>query len=131
MKSRAARWSKERLAKFPDQYRQEADEYFGSMEFCDHMRAVVRKRVKGASARLTKAKIAATGKAMWEDDPQWLLNASWDDLFFQGLSQMHPDCVDGEAPTPRARLTKKQQPKGCASLLLVGAPFLAAVCYFA
>jgi|GEM_PF-5746151 len=98
----------------------------------DEIRGIVRRMVVGASGRLTYEKLQATARTIWNTNQQWKDSPNWKDDFIVELRSRHPECFDGRAPNPRERRRSsgKQQPAGCAGLLIVGAILGAGIIIF-
>jgi len=121
---------------WPDLYIPEVIQYLLTLE--DEFRGYVRRRVVGASERLTREKMSAVFSQLMAVDPIWWDWRRRDDpqaIFFAQLSLSFPGCVDEGPPEHReprhAQEVRQPQKKGCVSLfgfLAIFATIVSAKC---
>lgn len=99
-------WRTERFRLHLELYRQSLPEFV--MLFEDTFRDYVRRHVRGASGKLTKAKVESVVRALLDQDPMWWDKSESNERFFQCLSNMFPDCVDGNAPVTAGKQTEQK-----------------------
>lgn len=110
-----ANWSWMKWVKHPDLYPEE-DMRLELSRVADEMRAGVRRRIRGASGRLTIEKAVAVVRALWRENPNWL-NGDRFPVFYSRLREMFPECCDGAAIPPRPKVAANQG-SGCLVILL-------------
>jgi len=92
-----ARWHEERLKLYPELYPAEL-RHFLEDDLPSSLHAYVRKKVVGASEKLTKDKIRQVAKALADEDARWWHQPNYQAIFYVRLLQLFPGVCDGRSP---------------------------------
>ena len=96
-RERQSNWITERFTLYPDLYASEIKDMLNT-ELPETLHSYVRSQVVGASEKLTKAKIKKVIASLSAESPQWWQSKDMKRLFFDRLSRLYPNCVDGKSP---------------------------------
>ncbi|MGJ8655489.1 MAG: hypothetical protein ACSHX6_03485 [Akkermansiaceae bacterium] len=108
---RKSQWFTERFILHPALYADEIQNML-DYELPDLLHTYARGQVVGASERLTKPKIKKVIDSLLGESEQWWQSKNRNQIFFQRLSELYPDCVDGRAPDKRKpKKNNKQKSK--------------------
>jgi hypothetical protein len=135
---RCAEWQTARFALYPDIYKQ--DQEWMNETFHEPFRHFVRERIAGASARLTHQRIADVIDSLHDENPIWWRTRGRNEVLFDRLAKLYPQCCDGTRPKPRiykprskptptlSASTSAASRSGCASVLVIGLVILIVTC---
>lgn len=90
-------WQLERYVLHPEIYANELSSHLERIELerSEILHNYVRSMISQGSEKLTKKKIRAVMNYLHIDSPNWWQEASYQEVFFKRLSEIHPGCVDG------------------------------------
>jgi hypothetical protein len=95
-------WGRVKFLQHPDLYAAELDQYL-KRELIDDLHRDIRKRVVGASERLTKGKIKTVCDILGAEDADWWKQDACKDSFYLKLIEFYPGCCDGKPPIVQPR----------------------------
>lgn len=118
LKLKTENWWRERVLIYPDLYPEELCRAISADQQAE-FRGYVRRRVVGASEKLTQKHIDTVIRTLTKADASWWQSPYANNRFFTGLSEMFPGCVDGRAPEKsRKKVSSKAKKAPRRSLFL-------------
>jgi hypothetical protein len=112
---RQSQWRRDRFILHRDLYDDADLQQFLDLELSELLHDHVRRRVTGASERLTKSKIRGVISSLTTLNRDWWRDSNYQQIFFECLKKMHPACCDGRSPTKTVKLKKTNEPNHTAS----------------
>ena len=95
---RQSQWRRDRFILHKDLYGDYELQQFLGEELGEILHDHVRKRIVGASQRLTKSKIREVINSLTAINREWWREANYQQTFFECLKRLHPGCCDGRTP---------------------------------
>jgi hypothetical protein len=138
IQKRCSEWQTARFALHPKLYSQ--DQEWMNETFHEPFRHFVRQRIAGASARLTHQRIADVIESLHEGNPVWWRIPNRNEVMFERLQVLHPQCCDGALPKPKVYVSRPKDPPraalkpvktgGCASVIAVTFAIVVGIYFF-
>jgi len=127
IQKRCAEWRTARFVLHPKLYSQEQE--WMNETFHEPFRHFVRQRIARASARLTHQRISDVIDSLHEENPLWWRTADRNQVMFEQLKVLHPQCCDGAPPKARTYVSRAKPcpspasitppvARGCGSVVL-------------
>ena len=120
LKRRHSDWMRDRFRMYPDLFESEL-RLFLDEGLPSSLHLWIGARMKGSSAKLIKAQIKQVMKSLSRENADWWMEDEYHQLFYERLSQLFPNTVDGKFSEPKtSSRTKSLLGGGCFGVFALG-----------